>query len=212
MSDHYETLGVPRDASPATIKAAYRRLASGLHPDRSRPEERAACEARMAEVNRAYHVLGDPERREHYDRTGSDSARPDIDSAALARLRSIFDTYLSQDQEHHGDLVAMFRNAVSGHILQQRQAIASAEGKIGQLERRRGRLAGGTVFAEIVAAKLLQHRQAIERARVDIAIDEAVIKLLEQYRDVAPPPAPVYATSTLGGLGAFGGFTRFSGT
>jgi curved DNA-binding protein CbpA len=68
---HYETLGVPPDASAADIRAAYLRLARELHPDThlDRPDaERRAAERRLQDVNRAWSVLRDDTRRRAYDR------------------------------------------------------------------------------------------------------------------------------------------------
>jgi hypothetical protein len=59
----YELLGVEPDASTATIRAAYRRAAREHHPDRA--GDRSS--ARMAEINRAWEVLGNPEARRQYD-------------------------------------------------------------------------------------------------------------------------------------------------
>lgn len=66
--DYYEILGVERDASPSKIKEAYRRLAFQYHPDRNR--ENPAAVERMKEVNEAYAVLSDPEKRKTYDTFG----------------------------------------------------------------------------------------------------------------------------------------------
>ncbi|MFB3882087.1 MAG: molecular chaperone DnaJ [Armatimonadota bacterium] len=66
--DYYEVLGVPRDASQDDIKRAFRRLARRHHPDVN-PEDPEA-EGRFKEVAEAYEVLGDPDRRQQYDRYG----------------------------------------------------------------------------------------------------------------------------------------------
>ena len=64
MSDHYQTLGVARDAAQDEIRAAFRRLAY-LHPDQHPGDPTAA--KRFAEVTAAYAVLSDPEKRRRYD-------------------------------------------------------------------------------------------------------------------------------------------------
>ncbi|MBO9577585.1 MAG: molecular chaperone DnaJ [Microbacteriaceae bacterium] len=68
MADHYETLGVERDATQEDIKKAYRRLARQLHPDVN-PSEDAS--EQFKSVTHAYEVLSDPEAREKYDLGGS---------------------------------------------------------------------------------------------------------------------------------------------
>lgn len=62
--DHYKTLGVPRDASIEDIKRAFRKLARKYHPDVTKGPQ---AEARFKEINEAYDVLKDPEKRAAYD-------------------------------------------------------------------------------------------------------------------------------------------------
>src|ERR1041385_1856301 len=68
--DYYKTLGVERNASEEDIRKAYRKLAMQYHPDRN-PNDKQA-EERFKEINEAYQVLSDSEKRTHYDRLGSD--------------------------------------------------------------------------------------------------------------------------------------------
>jgi len=64
VADHYDVLGVARDASPEEIKKAYRRLARELHPD---VNPSAEASERFKAVTHAYDVLSDPDQRERYD-------------------------------------------------------------------------------------------------------------------------------------------------
>jgi curved DNA-binding protein len=68
--DYYKTLGVDKNATEKEIKSAFRKLARKHHPDVNPDDPQA--EARFKEVNEAYEVLGDPEKRAKYDRLGAD--------------------------------------------------------------------------------------------------------------------------------------------
>ncbi|HKG09336.1 MAG TPA: molecular chaperone DnaJ [Gaiellaceae bacterium] len=74
MNDLYGTLGVAKNASADEVKKAYRKLARENHPD-ANPGD-AAAEERFKEVQAAYDVLSDPEKRKQYDAFGSANGRP----------------------------------------------------------------------------------------------------------------------------------------
>ncbi len=69
MRNYYDILGVKKNASAEEIKRAYRELALKLHPDRNKDK---SAEEKFKEVNAAYAVLGDPEKRKQYDSFGPD--------------------------------------------------------------------------------------------------------------------------------------------
>jgi DnaJ-class molecular chaperone len=68
--DYYQILGVPRNATDEQIKKAYRKLAMQYHPDRNPGKEKWANE-KFKEINEAFSVLGDPEKRRQYDQFGT---------------------------------------------------------------------------------------------------------------------------------------------
>ncbi len=65
--DYYDVLGIPRDASEADIKSAFRRLAREYHPDVNKSED---AEEKFKEINEAFAVLSDPQKRAAFDRYG----------------------------------------------------------------------------------------------------------------------------------------------
>ncbi|MER3404852.1 MAG: hypothetical protein C4289_06535, partial [Chloroflexota bacterium] len=68
--DYYAILGVPRTATPEEIRTAYRKLARQWHPDVN-PDRRKEAEEKFKEINEAYQVLSDPEKRRRYDELGA---------------------------------------------------------------------------------------------------------------------------------------------
>lgn len=66
--DYYEVLGVSKTATPEELKKAYRKLALEYHPDRNKTKE---ADAKFKEINQAYEVLSDSQKRQTYDQFGS---------------------------------------------------------------------------------------------------------------------------------------------
>ena len=82
--DYYAILGVARTADTKAIRSAYRALARTYHPD-AHPADPKAAEARFKEVNEAYEVLSDPEKRSRYDQLGAEWEQAQAQAQAQAQ-------------------------------------------------------------------------------------------------------------------------------
>lgn len=91
--DYYDVLGINRDASDSEIKTAYRKLAFQYHPDRN---HEAGSEDKFKEVNEAYEVLSNQQKRDAYDRfghSGDNIFGQDFDGFGFDGVGSIFDAF-----------------------------------------------------------------------------------------------------------------------
>jgi curved DNA-binding protein len=82
MRDLYSVLGVPRDADQETVRKAYKKLARKFHPDLNKS---ASAADKFKEINAAYDVVGDEEKRKLYDQFGEAATRPGFDAEQARR-------------------------------------------------------------------------------------------------------------------------------
>jgi molecular chaperone DnaJ len=92
VADHYDVLGVSREASADEIKKAYRRLARELHPDVN-PDE--AAQEKFKLVTHAYEVLSDPVQRQQYDL----GPQPSFGGQGFGDFGDIFSTFFGGNQQ-----------------------------------------------------------------------------------------------------------------
>ena len=96
--DYYELLGVGKNASPEEIKKAFRKLALEFHPDRNKSKD---AEVKFKEINEAYQVLSDSEKRQSYDQYGHDGVKgnfQDFDMSNFGGFGDIFESFFGGSQ------------------------------------------------------------------------------------------------------------------
>jgi DnaJ-class molecular chaperone len=117
MADHYSTLGIDKAADTDQVKRAYRQRASRAHPDKGGSTEE------MAQVNKAYAVLADPEKRKAYDETGKDDEPKSISSEARDVLMAVFAQHMRASEGHFiGSVLDELSNGLSTLKAQQSKA------------------------------------------------------------------------------------------
>lgn len=206
----YQTLDVPRNADPATIKRAYRRKAKRLHPD-------TGGNARdFHEASRAVQVLLDPQRRKHYDETGeideSSVHNDPLGEAKTLVLHFFLAAVASPNDLFKVDLIDKARENFRQHIQHITGQIKIEQTKIKKFEKLEQRLRhkDNNDFVRLACrSQVRELTEAIRKHDAQIKIREQSIELLKEYSFEQDPSA-----STIGGWtvmntpSATGGFFR----
>lgn len=189
---HYETLGVPEDATEDQIKKAYRKKASALHPDKQggNPEK-------MAEVNRAWECLGDPARRLTYDRSGHDDSQgPTVEEAGKGTLLATLDSLLNEGNAD--SLLLKARNALMTEATklnqQQAQMGAAVRGLTKSRNKVRRKKAGQNLYHLLIDKRLydLETAKTVALRRGEEL--KAALALLDDYEQ-DPEPETIFTQS-----------------
>jgi molecular chaperone DnaJ len=125
MATLYDTLGVKKGASADEIKKAYRKLAAKYHPDRNPGD--ASSEERFKDVQSAYDVLADPEKRKQYDRFGSVNGRPGAGPDFDPRNFNFGGNFTVGDLGDLGDLFGGLFNRGGAARTQRRQPLRGSD-------------------------------------------------------------------------------------
>lgn len=202
----YETLGLSSRATDKQIKAAHRRMAKQAHPDMRQGDRKA-----FERIQRAYMVLIDPARREHYDATGEiDEQGPDnAHAAALACLAHAFDAAVGQSLEqgrepHQSDLVALMRRHLEDEIAERDQDRVKNELVRDKWTGLRDRFTveddAPNTMAAIIESRIADIDRGMKRHdQADKTAQEA-LDILERHEFAFDAPAPVVVTVSAFGL------------
>lgn len=127
--DYYETLGVSRDATPEQIQAAFRKQARKHHPDVNKASD---SEEKFKQINEAYEVLRDPEKRRRYDELGSNwrAGQEFVPPGSGRQSRAGYDTRTPDDFEGFGGDFSDFFASLFGGSRAPRSRGRDVEGEI----------------------------------------------------------------------------------
>jgi len=176
---HYATLGVNKDADPATIKRAYRRKAKGAHPDRTGSHQA------MVAVNRAYETLSDPEKRQRYAQTGEDGPQgPSIDQMAMQYICSLFSQMIDHAPDEL-DHVAKTVDSLVAKINETQQIMGEFEKQRSVIKKRikllkfKGK--GRNPIRDFLEQRLTQIPEQIRAGEQQIKALERALEILKDY-------------------------------
>jgi curved DNA-binding protein CbpA len=173
--DYYKTLGVAKDAKPDDIKRAYRKKARAVHPDKENGNHEA-----MAELNNAFDVLSDPQRRLLYDSSGEDRQRP-IDEEVRNVILQAFHEALMKGAEL---VLAHARQLIEGKQNQLKAQRSELTRKQKELSKRREKIKvkeGENLFHLLIDQQLGQIVAGIAQSDRGIEVMATALKILDAY-------------------------------
>lgn len=211
--DYYEVPGVPRTASAAKLKAAYKRLSQKLRPDKAGegPEETAAFQ----EVTAAYAALSDPEKRARYD-AGEvvEQYNPTIREQARSTLGAAFAQFVgaspTADSLNYRDVLGELREMFEGMKKEVKSAVlqelAHSRKFRTAMRRVKGRW-GDTLLTEVAEARRRAHLGKVRALRAERRLLQEVLVVIDEFEyevepEVAEPPQSPFVSEFFYGAGS----------
>lgn len=179
----YEILGVPVDASHQEIKSAYRKKAKKLHPDMP-----GGSKEEFQKLQHAWEILGDNDRRAHYDSTGEHAEvdPTDWEESAIQSVRNIFSLALSNPKITN--IVEFSLNALTGAIAENVLAMNNHKETIRLLRRKKRKVkrrsAGENIFTKILDEQIASMESDLVHMLRAEKITKMAIDLINDYEDV----------------------------
>lgn len=200
MNDPYRTLGVPRDATLAEVKQAYRLLAAGLHPDKHSDDDKAEI---LAEVNAAYHVLKSTKRRADYDATGSseDAVESEAMNLVIAAVVAMFES----NESLSGRPLARAEAHTRGQMRMLNADVEAREQQVERMKKHQSRVTSNNKTSVMILTALdnviIEKQRQIDDLKAKRLVGDRVLELLSEIDiegDTMPGYMDLSPTSTTG--------------
>ena len=190
----YETLGVPIDATATQIKRAYRDKAKEAHPDKGGNTDQ------MAQANRAYIILSDPEKRKRYDETGSDK-EPDLSGQIHMAFASMAEKiFFNQEGLNAKKGIQAFSDALDRGYNEAREQLRKNRALLESAKARIVKSPEFDLLSGLIAQKLDALTQDEAKNEQDYTVHKKALELIRAYvfKEPEEPPMVRFSFSMTG--------------
>lgn len=189
--DHYEVLGVARNATAEEIKKAWRRKISAAHTDTNADGSTEDAAA----INVAYETLSDPEKRAKYDRSLNLGGSSQERAMALDQISAVFSQWLDDPTLERNDPVEIVRNSIEDTLKRIHNQIISCRLRIDRLNRLSTRVKylgpdGDNIYQGIIKGKLDDAQEELNSLDEQLRVVDIVRKLVREYEHNPSAPSP----------------------
>lgn len=173
----YEILGIPKSATDKEIRNAYRQKAKENHEDKGGTNEA------MIEINRAYSILKDPGKRQHYDNTGQEE-EPNFEQNFQVLINKIFIQIVLNVDVDSSDLIDLFKQNIDGLVKDREVKLKSLEDKISRIEKTMKALStkGDSEILKVLGMNETALVQEISMAEGEIEFFKKCLEVLTDYK------------------------------
>ncbi|MBK7380693.1 MAG: J domain-containing protein [Ignavibacteriales bacterium] len=190
MKNPYEILEIKPSASEAEIKKAYRKKAQAVHPDKGGDTEL------FQEIAKAYEILSNAEKREHFDKTGEEF-HDDIKAEVIGAMIQIVMGAIQSNEPTYTDIIVMARNAVEQQQSKHKSLKSQIKRQVDRLKDASSRITVVEGKENIISSAILANitnlqKQILEIDKI-IQIGGQIIEMLQDY-SYKKETAPIWGT------------------